>query len=56
MRDSPSPSLSTVGPVDQFERIADIIVKRALEGPGEVGDGTLHELDWSLIERESTRG
>ena len=49
------PSLSTVGPVDQFERIADIIVKRALEGPGEVGEGTLHELDWSLIERESTR-
>ncbi|NEN05408.1 LacI family transcriptional regulator [Diaminobutyricibacter tongyongensis] len=49
------PSLSTVGPIDQFALVADIIVKRALEGPGEVGDGTLHELDWVLIERESTR-
>ncbi|WP_426516999.1 LacI family DNA-binding transcriptional regulator [Diaminobutyricibacter sp. McL0618] len=49
------PSLSTVGPVDQFARIADIIVQRALDGPGEVGEGTLHELDWTLIARESSR-
>jgi LacI family transcriptional regulator len=49
------PSLSTVGPIDQFSRVAEIIVARALEGPGEVGEGTLHELDWALIARESTR-
>ena len=49
------PALSTVGPIDQFDRIADIVVKRALEGPGEVGDGSCTRLDWSLIERESTR-
>ena len=48
------PPLSTVGPIDQFARVADILVKRALEGPGEVGEAALFNFDWSLIPREST--
>ncbi|RDV45001.1 LacI family transcriptional regulator [Leifsonia sp. ku-ls] len=48
------PTLSTVGPSNFYERVAEIIVGRALET--EPGGGTLHDFPWSLIVRESTTG
>lgn len=48
------PTLSTVGPSNFYERVAEIIVGRALES--EPGGGTLHEFPWSLIVRGSTAG
>lgn len=46
------PALSTVGPSKFFDRVAEIIVGKALET--EPADGVLHDFPWSLIVREST--
>lgn len=48
------PSLSSVGPADFFARLAEILHRRATEGPP--GSGTLYEFDWSLFARETTLG
>ncbi|WP_258132070.1 LacI family DNA-binding transcriptional regulator [Microbacterium sp. MYb62] len=45
-----SPTLTTIGPLDLYSRLADTVVALAT---GERVPGTLHEFPWALISRES---
>ena len=47
-----TPTLSTVGPTDFFDRVASTIVDRATGTATRPGE--LHEFDWSLFVRQST--